>query len=62
MSELETWLREIGLEKYLRAFQDNEIDLADIPLLTDADLTDLGLPLGPRRRLQSALKSEQAAT
>ena len=36
---------------------DNAVSLGDLPYLTDEDLTSLGLPLGPRRRLQAAIKT-----
>ena len=61
MSDLERWLQDLGLGKYAKTFADNEIGLADIPLLTDEDLKALGLPLGPRRRLQNALEQQVLA-
>lgn len=54
-SDIRTWLDSIGLEKYAGAFVENEIDLDALPLLSEADLQSLGLPLGPRRKLQRAL-------
>ena len=51
MSEtLRSWLEKNDLEKYAPAFIDNEVQLSDLPHLTEDDLKDLGLPLGPRRR------------
>ncbi len=59
--ELEKWLHEFGLAKYAGTFAEHEIGLSDLPLLTDEDLKELGIPLGPRRRLQSALQQRQAS-
>ncbi|GAB5468207.1 MAG: AAA family ATPase [Rhodospirillales bacterium] len=58
MSELIDWLEELGLGKYASNFADNEIERADLAELSDQDLKDIGLPLGPRRRILKALRSE----
>jgi hypothetical protein len=42
------WLAEIGLGRHEQIFASNEIDFAVIGSLTDADLRELGLPLGDR--------------
>ena len=55
MTDLAKWLAGIGLGKYARAFAEQEIDLDLLPLLTEADVRELGLPIGPRRRLLRAL-------
>ena len=55
MTDLANWLAGIGLGKYARAFAEQEIDLDLLPLLTEADVRELGLPIGPRRRLMRAL-------
>jgi len=52
------WLGKIGFGQYAGLFVDNEVDLATLRLLTDADLKELGLPFGPRKRLLNALKQE----
>src|SRR3954469_25017782 len=52
-----TWLRGLGLEQYAAAFRDSEIDADVLPELTEADLEKLGLPLGPRRRILTAIAS-----
>ena len=49
------WLGTLGLERYEQAFREGEIDLEVLPELTDADLKELGLPLGPRRKLLKAI-------
>lgn len=50
------WLDGRGLGKYRELFTDNEIDLGTLPLLTEEDLKELGLPLGARRKLQAAIE------
>ena len=56
MSDIETWLRELSLGKYVLAFAEAEIELTDLQFLDDDDLKDLGLPMGPRRRAIEAIK------
>jgi predicted ATPase/class 3 adenylate cyclase len=53
--DIETWLQGLGLERYVPAFRENEIDTEALLELTEADLATLGLPLGPRRKLQRAI-------
>jgi len=53
--DIEAWLQGLGLERYVPAFRDNEIDWEVLPELTEADLATLGLPLGPRRKLLKAI-------
>jgi hypothetical protein len=56
MSEdIKKWLEEHGLGKYLGAFEENEIGVAELPLLTNQDLREMGLPIGPRRRFLSLM-------
>jgi SAM domain (Sterile alpha motif) len=37
------WLKRIGLERYEKAFRDNEIDTEDLPELTEGDFDRLGI-------------------
>ena len=53
--DLIQWLGGHDLGKYHEAFVTNEIDLSTLPLLTEEDLIELGLPLGARRKLQAAI-------
>jgi hypothetical protein len=48
------WLRGLGLEKYAESFIGHAIGLDVLPDLTDADLKELGIPLGDRKRLLKA--------
>ena len=52
--ELSQWLAELGLEEYLPQFEANRVDLADVPYLTADDLREIGLTVGPRRRILTA--------
>lgn len=54
MTDIARWLEGLGLGKYTVAFADAEVDLAAVPHLTDDDLKELRLPLGPRRRILAA--------
>jgi class 3 adenylate cyclase len=51
MPDIGSSLEQHGLGRYLDAFVANEIGIDDIADLTDADLRELGLPMGPRKRL-----------
>ncbi|HET6840394.1 MAG TPA: adenylate/guanylate cyclase domain-containing protein, partial [Candidatus Angelobacter sp.] len=54
--DLAAWLRDLKLERYAQAFRDAEVTPEVLPELTDADLRELGLPLGPRRALLKAIR------
>ncbi len=45
--DVASWLRSLGLEQYEAAFRDNAIDDSVLPDLTDQDLEELGVLLGP---------------
>ncbi len=55
--EIAQWLEGLGLGQYAGAFAENTIDFDVLPRLSDADLKDLGLTLGDRRRLQTAIEA-----
>ena len=55
MSDIKAWLEGIGLGKYIETFAENEIDIEVLPHLTEEDIQALGLPLGPRRKLLTAI-------
>ena len=62
------FLQAIGLAKYEDVFGANEIDLEAAAYLSEDDLKELGLPMGPRRkfaaaiaRLENAIGSAQEA-
>ncbi len=49
-----------GLERYAPLFQEQDVDLETLHILTEADLKELGLPLGPRKRLLNAVLALKA--
>src|SRR5215831_11367365 len=53
--DIAVWLRGLGLERHEAAFRENEIDAEVLPQLTGSDLEALGLPVGPRRKLLTAI-------
>ena len=53
--DIEIWLQQIGLAEHAELFRAEKIDAAVLPTLTDADLRELGLPLGDRKKLRSAI-------
>jgi class 3 adenylate cyclase/tetratricopeptide (TPR) repeat protein len=54
--DIAEWLRGLGLEQYLPAFRDNEIDWQVLPSLKAEDLKEIGvLPVGHRRKLLEAI-------
>src|SRR5438128_166854 len=55
MSDITAWLAQCGLEKYAAVLVANEVDFAALRHITDDDLKELGLPIGPRRKLLAAI-------
>src|SRR5271165_3722099 len=49
------WLRGLGLGQYETTFRESEIDAEVLPDLTEGDLSQLGVPLGHRKRLLKAI-------
>ena len=50
-----SWLEGLGLGRYAETFSDNEITFDALPHLTQDDLRELGLPIGPRRIVEAAI-------
>ena len=55
VGQIQEWLASLGLSKYAEVFADNEIDFSVLPHLGEDDLRELGLPLGPRKKLLAAI-------
>ena len=55
MSKLNNWLKDLGLEQFAEVFTENGVDMRALPHLTEQDFKDLGLLLGQRRVLRSAI-------
>jgi class 3 adenylate cyclase/tetratricopeptide (TPR) repeat protein len=54
--DIEAWLQGLGLERYVPAFCDNEIDWEVLPKLTSEDLKEIGVAaIGHRRKLLDAI-------
>ncbi len=61
--EIAAWLRELGLERYLGAFEANDIDLAILRTLDADDLKELGVTsLGHRKKLMGAIAALDAGS
>jgi class 3 adenylate cyclase/tetratricopeptide (TPR) repeat protein len=60
--DIDRWLQGLGLEQYAAAFAENDIDLAILTQLNDADLKELGISsLGHRKRILAAIADQRAA-
>jgi len=57
---LRSWLADNGLTEYWPALTVERVDMDTLTLLDDKDLRELGIPLGPRRRLQHVLTQRQS--
>jgi class 3 adenylate cyclase len=55
MFDIAVWLQELGLDRYTRAFEENEIDFEALPYLSERMLQQIGLPIGPRAKLLGAI-------
>src|ERR1700728_2367024 len=56
---LSEWLKSHDLEQFVEIFDENEVDLATLRILTESDLKELGLPFGPRKRILNILREEK---
>ena len=57
MNKLKEFLVRFGLSKHYSVFRANSVDLEILPDLAEADLKELGLDLGDRKRMMRALKA-----
>lgn len=53
---LTLFLTTVGLADYIPLFQSEQIDLESLSLLSEDDFKALGMPLGPRRKLENAIE------
>ncbi|XP_074525979.1 triacylglycerol hydrolase DDHD2 isoform X2 [Halichoeres trimaculatus] len=53
---LEQILTRLGLQQYLDTLQAENLDLESLTLCQDSDLKDLGIPLGPRKKILNYVK------
>ena len=61
MRDVSAWLQGLGLGRYARVFDDNDIDFEALRHLNENMLEKLGLPLGARAKLLAAI-SELASS
>lgn len=52
---LELFLAANGVSEFLSLFYQEKIDLPALMLLSDSDLKEIGLPMGPRRKIMEAI-------
>lgn len=55
---VDSFLQSLGLDKYSITFQAEEVDMTALMHMTDADLKAVGVPMGPRKKILSALESK----
>ena len=55
MRTISEWLASLGLSEYAQRFAENHVDASVLRDLTDQDLTELGVPLGHRRKMLRAI-------
>ncbi|MDT8330728.1 AAA family ATPase [Roseomonas gilardii] len=60
MDDVLRWLQSVGLAQYAPDFAEHGISLSDLPELSEADLRELGLPIGARKQLRRALRTRGA--
>lgn len=53
--QVRRWLEARGFGGYAHLFESRQIDADALPLLTEAHLTEMGIPVGPRVKLLAAL-------
>jgi len=57
MSDIRQWLHQNGLHQFAEVFEREQIDLEALRVLTEANLKDLGLPMGPRAKLLASIQT-----
>lgn len=62
MSDIKAWLEAHGLAKHAGVFEANDIGTDILGELEEADLKDLGLSLGDRKRILAALRKKGDST
>ena len=62
MQEIVEWLEKLGMAEYAQRFAEHRIDFSVLPDLTDADLKDLGVVLGDRRKILRAIAGLDATS
>jgi hypothetical protein len=60
MREIADWLEKLGMSEYAQRFAEHGVDFSALSDLTDADLKDLGVILGDRRKILRAIPALDA--
>jgi len=60
MQEIADWLEKLGMSEYAQRFAEHRVDFSALSDLTDADLRDLGVVLGDRRKILRAIATLDA--
>jgi class 3 adenylate cyclase len=55
MQEIADWLEKLGMSEHAERFTEHKIDVSVLGHLTDQDLKDIGVPLGHRRKILTAI-------
>ena len=58
---LVTFMASLNLEQFTTSLINESIDLSTLTLCTDDDLKEIGLPLGPRRKILDAIRKRNVA-
>ena len=53
------FLAGLGMDNYIKTFRDQEIDIETLTLLEDTELKEMGLPLGPRKKIMNAIEERR---
>jgi hypothetical protein len=61
MEEIAEWLEKLGMSEYAQRFVEHRVTFSALLDFTDADLKDLGVVLGDRRRILRAISRVDAA-
>lgn len=61
MNDVTKWLSDLGLDHFADSFARSQIDFDSLRLLTESDLQEMQIPLGPRRKILAAIQQMSAA-
>jgi SAM domain (Sterile alpha motif)/KH domain len=61
-ADLAELLSDLKLTKYNAAFEENEVDIDAVKLMSEADFSELGVPKGPRLKIMNAVKTANGAS
>ncbi len=60
MEDVRKWLQSLGLEHLVGVFAQSQIDGASLRMLSEEDLREMEIPLGPRKKIAAAIRSLNA--